>query len=525
MRVLSLLVVTLAAGDLWADTEVVNGIEWTYRINGETAEIGYGNGRSAISTNTTGSLTIPTTLGGKPVTSIGAYAFSGCSGLTGVTIPDGVMSIGKNAFARCRGLTSMTIPDSVTNVTAGAFSSCPNISSLTIPQCVCADRLSKVFSAKKKITDIVISPGVTNIGDHAFSYCSALRSVTIPDGVTCIGKEAFYSCGKLTSVTIPDGVTSIGELAFFLCVRLTVVEIPSSVTTIGRKAFYHTAVLRRDDGGSMNYGGVVDDVRFSKAQTKNGALYNASGELVGIVELKFGRVNARKGTVKVSASATLLTDGRAKKMSAKAVTMKDGGTDAPLVFRAPIGRMELLVAEDGAFTLANYDYKMIGGFADGSGADGAIRVMEVGGRLEKNLMKFNVAIDSVPDFGMNGELLEAALPNDEPVHVSRGTKWSFDRAAALRYAKDRATGSYGLVGLDDPSKPNLSSLKLTYTAKTGLFRGSFKLYTTNAETMPEGKSPKLKKFTVNVAGLVVDGVGHGWAALKKPYAVWSVTVE
>ena len=79
-KILMPLAAVAVAFGAWADTETVGDYTWTYQINGDTAEI-YNNGSKAISPEPTGTVTIPSTLGGKPVTSIGSSAFSGCSHL------------------------------------------------------------------------------------------------------------------------------------------------------------------------------------------------------------------------------------------------------------------------------------------------------------------------------------------------------------------------------------------------------------------------------------------------------------
>ncbi len=148
------------------------------------------------------------------VTSIGKYAFSGCSGLTSITIPDSVTSIGDEAFYNCSSLTSITIPDSVTSIGSFAFYSCSGLTSVTIGN---------------SLTSITIPNSVTSIGNHAFYSCSGLTSVTIGNSVTTIGNHAFYSCSGLTSVTIGNSVTTIGDYAFRGCSSLTKVNYTGTI--------------------------------------------------------------------------------------------------------------------------------------------------------------------------------------------------------------------------------------------------------------------------------------------------------
>ena len=180
----------------------------------KTIEVTYGG---QYSDEYTGNVVIPesVTYNGTTysVTSIGDYAFSGCTGLTSITIPNSVTNIGEGAFYCCTGLTSITIPNGVTSIGSSAFEDCTGL------------------------TSVVIGNSVTSIGVAAFYNCNGLTSITIPNSVTSIEDYAFFKCKGLTSITIPNSVTSIGERAFEGCSGLTSVVIGNSVTGIGSSTF------------------------------------------------------------------------------------------------------------------------------------------------------------------------------------------------------------------------------------------------------------------------------------------------
>lgn len=256
------------------------------------------------------------------------------------------------------------------------------------------------------------------------------------------------------------------------------------------------------------------DVAFAKVQTVDGTLYKGDA-LAGTVQVKVGKIS-KKGVVKVSATVSLLVDGKVKKVTAKAVNVNvgetTGSTDAlkrvppvTIAFKAPIGEMTFEMEADGTFTLKNSSYLMA--------------EARIGGAL-KSGTSGTFSMDG-SDLAVPGELQDDLLPNEESFSVSGG-KWAFAKATTVKWAKDRVTKEYGLVVDDTKGKTNLSGLKLTYTAKTGLFKGSFKAYALETKN---GKT-KLVKYTVNVIGFVVDGVGYGEASCKKPAGgSWPVTVE
>jgi hypothetical protein len=278
-----------------------------------------------------GAVTIPDTINGLPVESIGDWAFSECISLTSVAIPDSVTTIGIEAFWGCTSLTSVMIGNSVTSIEGGAFWRCASLTAITVDtnnpfystvdgvlfnksqntliQCppgkagsytvpnsvtgiggfafiYCTSLTSLTignsvvsigeeagwgtgtFSGCTSLTNVMIGDSVTNIGYGAFSKCTSLTSVTIGDSVASIGQVAFWGCTSLASVTIPNSVTSIVGWAFWYCTSLTNITIPSSVTTIGSGAFSECTNLTAFTLDALNPAySSVDGVLFNESQT------------------------------------------------------------------------------------------------------------------------------------------------------------------------------------------------------------------------------------------------------------------
>lgn len=225
---------------------------------------------SACDNAATGELVIPGTYMGKPVTGIGDRAFYGCTGLTGVTIPDSVQSFGDWAFFGClnlsyneyrygkylgnannpymilvgitsNGLTKFTVHPDTLAIDAFVFSQCPGLASITIPNKVTS--IGSVAFAGCSLTAITIPDSVTTISDYAFLACSQLKSVSLGSGLTGIGLGAFSNCSALTGIVIPDSVTSLADSAFFGCTGLSSVTIGKGVTQIGSQAFQNCTGL------------------------------------------------------------------------------------------------------------------------------------------------------------------------------------------------------------------------------------------------------------------------------------------
>ena len=165
-----------------------------------------------------GTITIPSQIDGKPVTSIGYMAFRFCDSLTSITIPNSVTSTFRG-FDGCEKLTQINVDtaNTVYSSVNGVLFSKDKTELIKYPE-------------GKADTSYAIPNGVTSIGYWAFYDCYSLTSITIPDSVTSIGTMAFEDCSSLTSITIPDSVTSIDRHAFFVCRKLNQINVDTANT-------------------------------------------------------------------------------------------------------------------------------------------------------------------------------------------------------------------------------------------------------------------------------------------------------
>lgn len=239
---------------------------------------------------------------------------------------------------------------------------------------------------------------------------------------------------------------------------------------------------------------IVRGATVARATTILGCV-RKNGKVVGSAEIKLGKASPRKGS-KVSGSFTLFGQ---KKLSLKASTyaMLDyGPVDMPLaVAREGVALIRIGAKADGTLSFR------------GAYGDYVLEAADVGGEVEKR--GSFVLVDEFPETINGGTVNTTYLPDGEPVTML-GRKWTCAKAAAVKYAKDRTKLEYSWVvnnGKNDPNKTNLSGLKLSYSAKNGTFKGSFRVYTLLWS--------KMKKVSVTVKGLMVDGVGYGVATVKK----------
>lgn len=177
--------------------------------------------------------------------------------LTTYTIKEGTKWIGPSAFSDCTNLQNIIIPDSVTKIDSGAFVGCTSLQSITIPSSVTQFDGGAMFKDCTSLTSVTFQNNITKIGINMFENCTSLTDITIPSSVTKIDNEAFKGCSSLTSVTIPNSVTSLGANVFANCSSLaSIIALKTTAPSISYNTFKDIktkGTLRVPKGSSSSY--------------------------------------------------------------------------------------------------------------------------------------------------------------------------------------------------------------------------------------------------------------------------------
>ena len=186
--------------------------------------------------------------------SIGPNAFSSCTALPTVTIPDSVQEIGGSAFSGCTGLKAATIGSGVVSSGASVFSGCSELTNVVFKEGLAVVR-TNMFANCYRLPKVVLPASMRRIEGSAFVGCTALASVDL-GGTETICDKAFEGCTGLKAVSFPAGVRRIGAGAFSGCTGLATVALPEGVEEVEAGAFSGASVkslyFDNADGGLLD---------------------------------------------------------------------------------------------------------------------------------------------------------------------------------------------------------------------------------------------------------------------------------
>ena len=240
-------------------------------------------------------LTVPETLEGKTVTSIGESAFQRNSRLQRVTLPSTLINIGELAFAECTNLRAIEIPEKVTTIGGEAFRECVNLSQISVVKNGELASINDKAFQMSGIRSFHIPNQVNNIGRAVFNGCTGMQSVTVEAGNNHFkiinhalydinGKTLlYYPTGLGGTYAIADETTTIADYAFSSS-RITGVIFPQSVTKIGTYAMAYSMIHSASFTENIE---ILGDYAFAGCSALNSVVLPDNGKLSMIPSYAF----------------------------------------------------------------------------------------------------------------------------------------------------------------------------------------------------------------------------------------------
>lgn len=173
------------------------------------------------------------------LTSIGPYAFAGCTRFNPSSLPSGITVIHNYAFFSCGRLALTSLPSGVQSFGQHSFDGCTALALTSLPSGFVSTTMpSYVFSGCKALALTSLPNSVTTIDTYAFNNCSNLALTSLPTGLQRIYTYAFYGCEKITISTLPSTLVQIASSAFTLCDGITSISCDGAITSFGYYVFH-----------------------------------------------------------------------------------------------------------------------------------------------------------------------------------------------------------------------------------------------------------------------------------------------
>ena len=166
------------------------------------------------------------------VTAIDHHAFSNCTKVTSITLPNTITKILFEAFLDCTGLTSVQLSEGLKEISASAFNNCINLKEINIPSSV-----ENIWANFSNCKSLPVIDGIRYADTYLIEVVDTLSTYTIKDGTRWIGTDAFKDCSFITNIEFPGGLTEIQGEAFYGCTGLTNIVLPNSVKILKEGVF------------------------------------------------------------------------------------------------------------------------------------------------------------------------------------------------------------------------------------------------------------------------------------------------
>ena len=167
---------------------------------------------------------------------IGACSMCNCDGLVTIVIPNTVTSIGNSVFEDCNKLKNVTLSDTLSSIGTAAFYSCTSLTSITLP-----DSLTSIGASafrESYLSGITLPKNLTSMGSNVFYGCSNLAEVSWSSSLTFVPEKTFgWNNKRISEMSLPEGVTQISSNAFSGSSQLNTLYLPLSLEIIASGAF------------------------------------------------------------------------------------------------------------------------------------------------------------------------------------------------------------------------------------------------------------------------------------------------